>query len=119
MADTPEDSILNTIKTMLGIPIEIPDFDMPIKVAINSAILTLGQLGVGTVSGFTVSTSDELWSSYVTETSQLEMIKSYIFLKTELTFDPPTNAFLVTAIKEQIAELEYRLNINAEGDLNA
>jgi hypothetical protein len=119
--DTPvekEDSILNTIKDMVGIPVDIADYDTPIKASINNAILILSQLGVGDPSGFVVTSATQQWSDYITDKTQLGMVRTYLYLKTSLQFDPPTNAFLVTALKDQITELEYRLNCNAEGDFH-
>ena len=119
MAEINEDSILDTIKNIVGIPSDITDFDVPIKASINGAIVTLGQLGVGPSAGFIVTSKDDVWTSITDDITQLPLIKNYISLKTTLIFDAPTNAFLVTAIKEQIQEIEFRLNTNAEGDFDA
>lgn len=107
------DSILDTIKTMLG-PSESDAFDADIMVGINSAITTLTQLGVDCPTGFVVTGSNETWTEYLGSDPRLGMIKTYIYLKTKLGFDPPTSSVLMQAIKDQIAEYEWRI-CNPEG----
>ena len=77
--------------------------------------MVLNQLGVGPKQGFFIRNKDAKWTDYIVDESNIESIKTYIYLRVRLLFDPPTNSFLVEAIKSQIAEIEWRLNVQAEG----
>lgn len=110
------DSILLTIKKMLGIAEEYLAFDVDLIVNINSVFLTLNQLGVGPEEPYRIEGSEENWEDFLKDQrSKFAGVETYVYLKTRLLFDPPTNSFLVDAIKTQCVELEWRLNIQAEG----
>lgn len=106
-------SILLTVKKMLGIAEEYHAFDLDIIIHINSAFLTLNQLGVGPNDPFQIIDETEIWSDFV-DVSKVPGVQTYVYLKTRLAFDPPTNSFLVDAIQKQIAELEWRMNVQVE-----
>lgn len=108
------DSILITIKKLLGIGESDTAFDTDIIIGINSVFNTLLQLGVGPDSGFSIADATTLWSDYLADMSKLEMVKSYIYMKVRLMFDPPSTGSLMDALKEQIAELEWRLNVQVD-----
>ena len=107
-------SILTTIKKMLGLEEDYTEFDTDIIVLINSALMTLTQLGIGPSSGFLITSAEDTWTSFLGASTELEGVKTYIYLKIRLVFDPPTSASVLEAIKEHLAELEVRLNIQAE-----
>lgn len=111
-------SILTSIKALLGIEEHDPHFDRDIIMNINGALMTLNQLGVGPQEGFVITSEQQTWASLLGTRKDLEGIKMYVYLKTRLTFDPPQNSFLVDAIKQQITELEWRINVQAEGENN-
>lgn len=108
------ESILTSIKKMLGIGEEYAHFDADIIFHINSALMTLNQLGVGPADGFFVTTDEQTWEGFLGESKKLEAVKSYIYLRVKLLFDPPANGTLVESINKQIAEFEWRLNVQAE-----
>jgi hypothetical protein len=111
-----ESSILTSIKKLLGIEEDYTHFDSDITMYINSAFMNLNQLGVGVIGGFKIEDASAEWDDFIDdERFDLEGVKIYIYLKTRLIFDPPQNSFLVEAIKEQIKELEWRLNVQVEG----
>lgn len=110
------ESILQSVKKKLGIMPEYEHFDDEIITGINSAFSILNQLGVGPDEPFTISGSDEVWTDFI-EDGRIELVKSYIPLRVRLLFDPPTNSFLVDSINKQIAEFEFRMNVEAEKDL--
>lgn len=105
-------SILLTVKKMLGIDEAYDAFDTDIITNINSVFLTLNQLGVGP-SGFQIAGDDDEWPDFV-DPIEYPGIQSYVYLKVRLLFDPPTNSFLVENIQKQIDEFEFRLNVQAE-----
>lgn len=107
------DSILLTVKKMLGIAEEYHAFDLDIIVNINSIFLTLNQLGVGPKTPYQILGEEETWSDFV-DTNVVPGVQTYVYLKTRLLFDPPTNSFLVDAIQKQIAELEWRMNVQVD-----
>lgn len=112
------ESILDTIKKMLGIETDYTHFDIDIITNINTTFLNLQQIGVGPKSGFSITDNTTKWNDYISG-ENLEAVKTYIYLKVRLLFDPPTNAFLVDAMERQIREIEWRLNVQVEGgDLN-
>ncbi len=108
-------SILTSIKKLLGITAIDTSFDTDVLMGINSALMSLQQLGVGPDSGFLISSADDEWSDLLGDRIDLESAKLYVYLKTKLFFDPPQNSFLVEAIKNQISELDFRINVQAEG----
>ncbi len=109
-------SILTSIKTLLGIEDCDHHFDGDIIMNINGALMTLNQLGVGPPEGFSITSKQQTWASLMGDRKDLEGIKMYIYLKTRLAFDPPQSGFLVESIKQQISELEWRINVQAEGE---
>lgn len=80
---------------------------------INSAFSVLTQLGVGPEAGFYIEDSEAVWSDFVND-SRLEMIKTYVYLKVKLVFDPPSSSAVMEAINRQISELEWRINVTAD-----
>lgn len=107
-------SILGTIKKMLGLVDEIEEFDLDIIVLINTAFNTLTQLGVGPIQGYLISSKQDSWSDFIGNDPRFEMVKTYVFLKVKTVFDPPVSSFILEAYKEQIKELEWRLNIQVD-----
>jgi hypothetical protein len=103
------ESILNTIKKMLGLSIDDTSFDVDILVNINSAFMILNQLGVGPEEAFSIQDSSIEWPAYFLTDTIYEAVKTYIYLKVKLMFDPPTTSFHISAIERQVVELEWRL----------
>lgn len=116
MADEPVEptakSILDTAKKMLGIPSTDTSFDADIISNINSAFMTLNQLGIGPETPYLIKSNEEVWGDFMSH--DLEMfggLEMYMYLKTKLGFDPPTTSFTIDAIKQQIEELEQRFSM--------
>lgn len=104
------ESILTSIKKMLGIAEEYDPFDPDIIMHINSAIMNLTQIGVGPSEGFFIEDERTTWGDFVQDATHLQAIKSYIYLKVKLLFDPPTNSTVLEAHQKLITEYEWRLN---------
>jgi len=113
------ESIFTTIKTLLDVHTDDDSFDADILTYINSALYSLRQIGVGPKEGFVVTGADQTWSEFSTNASLIGEVKTYIQQKVRLLFDPPNNSFLVSAIQENLKELEFRLNMDGEGALDA
>lgn len=111
-------SILLTVKKMLGIAEEYKAFDIDIIVDINATFLTLNQLGVGPSTPFQITGDDEIWSDFINP-EEMPGIQTYIYMRTRLMFDPPTNSFLVDSMKKQCEEFEWRMMMQAEWNKNA
>lgn len=107
------DSILTTIKEMLGVPEEYAHYDGQIIRHINSALMTLRQLGIGP-KGFKILSDEQTWQDFLGESDDLETTVTYVYEKVKMNFDPPTSAFVMDAMKEQSKEDEWRLNVQAE-----
>lgn len=108
----PKNSILTSIKKLLGITESCTDFDTDIIMHINTVLMTLNQLGIGT-EGFQIEDKNAVWSEFI-ESDKLAATKSYVHLRVKLLFDPPLNSAIIEAIKESIRELEWRLNVRVE-----
>ena len=108
------DSILTSIKKLLGITEEYEHFDQDIIIHINSVFMILNQLGVGPSNGFSITDKTAVWSDFISEGVNLESVKSYIYLKVRLLFDPPTTSAVMESMNRMISELEFRLNVSAE-----
>lgn len=111
-----ENSILNDIKSMLGPTYDDESFDTDIIIYINSTFTILRQLGVGPKDGYQIKDKNNIWSEFVKDIEGLDAVKTYIYLKVKLVFDPPLNASLVEAFNTQVKELEWRLNVSVESD---
>lgn len=109
-----DESILTSIKKLLGIAKEYTNFDTDIMIHINTVFMTLNQLGVGPSTGFRIKDASTLWSSYIKDEDDLDAVKTYIYLKVKLVFDPPLSSAVMEANKQMINELEWRLNVQAE-----
>lgn len=109
------ESILNTIKKLLNIQKDCDHFDDSITVLINSVFLNLHQLGIGPDEGFSITGEDDTWDDFIGDSGlKYEAVKTYVYLKVWLLFDCPTNSSLISHIQSQIAELEWRLNVQKE-----
>lgn len=108
------DSILTSIKKMLGITEDYTHFDTDIVMHINSVFSILTQLGVGPPEGFYIQDKTTIWYEYISDPNKIEMVKSYMYLKVRLLFDPPSSSSVIEAFNKQISEFEWRLNIAVE-----
>lgn len=108
------DSILTSIKKMLGITEEYEHFDADLIMYINSAFMILTQMGVGPSEGFRIKDKTSVWDGFVSPEDNLESVKTYVYMKVKLMFDPPTSSAVMESMKNVISELEWRLNVEAE-----
>lgn len=108
------ESILTSIKKLLGITEEYTHFDADIIMHINTVFLNLTQIGIGPSTGFSITDATSVWTDFIPKNPLFEAIKSYTYLKVRLMFDPPQNSSLIEAINRSINELEWRLNVQAE-----
>ena len=107
-------SILTSIKKILGIQDYYDNFDSDLILCINSALAILTQLGVGPEEGFTISNASATWQDFAGEDPRLEMMKSFVHLRVRLLFDPPQNASLADAMEKMAKEFEWRILVAAE-----
>ena len=105
-----DSSILTSIKKLLGIAEEDTSFDQDIIMHINTVFAILAQLGVGPTNGFSIEDDGAIWSDYLGNSTNLELVKSYIYMKVRSMFDPPTSSILADAMSKNISELEWRIN---------
>lgn len=102
-------SILNDVKHNLGLLADDTSFDSDVMMHINSAISVLTQLGAGPVEGYEITSAGNTWDEFVDD-KRLNSVKSYIFLKVTLMFNPPGTGFVLSSYERQIKELEFRIN---------
>ena len=108
------ESILTSIKKLLGITEEYDQFDPDIIMHINSVFMILTQLGVGPAEGFSIEDDTAVWTDFIQDAKKLESVKTYIYMKVKLAFDPPLSSAVIESMKRMIDELEWRLNVAAE-----
>lgn len=108
------ESILTSIKKLLGIEEEYTHFDNDIIMHINSVFSVLTQLGVGPSDGFVITDESSTWEDFVEEKQTIEMVKSYTYLKVKLLFDPPSSSSVMESTNRLISEFEWRLNAAVE-----
>lgn len=108
------ESILTSIKKLLGMTAEYKIFDSDIIMHINSVFMILNQLGVGPKNGFRIEDDTTVWKDFVDDDEYLDAVKSYMHLKVKLLFDPPLNSAVMNATNQMLSELEWRLNVKAE-----
>ncbi|HPT61512.1 MAG TPA: hypothetical protein PLN81_07965 [Bacillota bacterium] len=107
-------SILTSTKQILGIAEDYTPFDLDIITHINAALSTAAQLGVGPSSGFFIESDAEDWTDLHLPGTQLSLLKTYVYLRVRMLFDPPSTGYLVTAMENQLEQYEWRLNIFRE-----
>lgn len=111
------ESILESIKKLLGIGAEYTHFDMDVIIYVNSVFAILAQAGVGPEEGFSIVDDSTTWDDFVPSGSIVHtMVKTYVLMKTKLVFDPPTNSSHLKALEESIEEYEWRLNVAADSN---
>lgn len=110
------ESILTSIKKLLGMTEEYTHFDHDITMHINSVFKILKRLGVGPAEGFRIEGASTTWDEFIPDGQNLEDVKSYMYMKVKLLFDPPDGSAHMTAMKEAIAEFEFQLNLEADSD---
>jgi hypothetical protein len=108
------ESILNSTKKIIGIDSSYTAFDQDIIMHINSTFATLNQLGVGPVEGFMISNSTPVWNDILDSDLRLNSVKSYVYLRVRLLFDPPSTSYAMSAIQDQITELGWRISTYRE-----
>lgn len=109
-----EQSILKSTKKVLGLSEDYTVFDLDVLTHVNGVFTTLHQLGVGPGTGFMIEDDTALWTDFLVPTPDLNAVKSYVFLRVRLLFDPPSTSFHLEAMNNQIKELEWRLNVSRE-----
>lgn len=101
---------------MLGIVEDYEHFDADLVMHINSVLAILTQIGIGPPDGFMIEDKAAEWSEFIGGSAELPMVKSYVFLKVKLLFDPPLSTAVLECYKAQISEYEFRLNITEGGE---
>ena len=112
-------SILKSTKKLLGIHEDYTVFDIDVMTHINAAFSVLQQLGVGPVDGYMIEDADDVWTDFDVPDNLLKLVRSYIFLKVKMSFDPSPTSFHLESMNRQIQELEWRMNVSREEALAA
>lgn len=108
------DSILNSVKKLIGPDYDYGPFDRDLIMHINSAFMVLNQIGLGPTMPYHILSSEETWTEFMSDVENYLSVVDYVYLRCRLIFDPPTSSFVLTSLKEQMQELEWRLNVIAE-----
>lgn len=110
-----EQSILLSTKKILGLPADYTVFDHDVITHINTAFSILTQLGVGPINGYMIEGAEEMWDEFLPPLDpQYNSVKTYVYLKVRQLFDPPQTSYLISAVDNQVRELEWRLNVHRE-----
>lgn len=110
------ESVLTSIKKLLGIASDYEHFDTDIIIHINSVLMTLNQLGIGPDIPATITSTNDTWVTTLGNISNVEAVKTYIYLKVRMLFDPPSSSSVIEAMNRQISELEWRLCAQIENN---
>ena len=113
------DSILTSVKKIIGISEEDESFDTDLIIHINSVLMILNQLGVGPEDGFSITDKSAVWTDVIGDNKFIEAVKTFVGLKVRLIFDPPTSSAVLDSINKTISELEWRINAMVENKANA
>jgi len=108
-----DESILDTIKKLLGIAAEETAFDTDIIALINNALLAVQQLGVGPSNGLAITSAAETWNDLLSDDTLLGAVQMYIYAKVRIIFDPPSSS-MMSALQESMRETEWRLNVQVD-----
>ena len=107
------DSILISIKKYLGLDAEYDHFDPDVIMCVNTVFGILNQLGVGPTLGFQITGDSETWTDFLGDRNDLATVKSFVYMKVKLMFDPPSNSFLIDSTNKILSELEWRITNQA------
>jgi hypothetical protein len=110
-----ETSILKSTKKILGLAEDYEAFDLDVITHINASFSTLSQLGVGPDVGFAIEDATSEWTDFIDAGPQLNQVKTFVYLKTRMLFDPPTTSYLIGAFEKQLEEVTWRINTLREG----
>ena len=113
------DSILTSVKKIIGISEEDESFDTDLIIHINSVLMILNQLGVGPEDGFSITDKSAVWTDAIGDNKLIEAVKTFVGLKVRLIFDPPTSSAVLDSINKTISELEWRINVIVENKANS
>ena len=109
-----KESILASIKKLLNIDVEDTSFDIDIVMLINGEFMILQQLGIGPEEGFSIQDDTTCWTDYVDDAKLIDTVKTFVYMRVRMIFDPPASSVVADAINNRISELEWRLNVWAE-----
>lgn len=109
-----EDSILNSVKIQLGIPKDHTEFDEQLIRHINSVFISLYQIGAGPDDGFSIESKDDEWNEFSENQMLVNAVSEYMYLKVKTLFDPSTSSAVGDSIKDQLKELEFRINVASD-----
>jgi hypothetical protein len=112
-----EESILNSTKKVLGLSEGYTAFDLDIITHINLAFSIVNDLGVGPTGGFYIEDKTSLWSDFVASPTQLATLRTYVFLKVRMLFDPPATSFAIEMMTKQVEEYEWRMSTRREVEI--
>ena len=112
-----EESILTSIKKLLGIAEEYTQFDTDLIIHINTVLSVLGQIGVGSDGRQSITDKNTTWESFMGSEVKLDMVKSYVYLKVKLLFDPPQSSAVMDAMNRTIGELEWRIFVETDPEI--
>lgn len=105
------DSILEDVKKLMNLDPSYDVFDRDLILHVNSVFSTLTQLGVGPPEGFIILDDVGEWTDFLSSDNRLNAVKSYVYLRVRLLFDPPATSFGITALENQAREMEWRLQV--------
>lgn len=108
------ESILNSVKKMIGIDQDYTVFDVDIITHTNTAFSILHQLGVGPDEGFEVTDNTQTWTEFMGDDPRLNFVKSWVMLKVKMLFDPPQSSALIDSANRLLSELEWRINVSVD-----
>ena len=108
------ESVLTSIKKMLGIVEEYTHFDADLIMHINSVLSILNQIGVGPSEGFSIEDKQDVWTDFIPQSPKLEFVKSYVYMKVKLLFDPPISSAAIESTNQLTSELEWRIQVAAD-----
>lgn len=111
------ESILTSIKKLLGIAEEYTHFDQDLIIEINTYLTRLYQVGVGK-ENFYIENADKTWSDFLIDETKYQQAKTYVYLRVRQIFDPPQSSTAIEAMKENIRELEWLLFVDADPKLS-
>ena len=114
---TISESILDSTKKVLGLETDYDVFDVDVIMHVNSVLSTLNQLGIGPDEGFAIEDATPTWSDFLEDVKPLNNVKSYVYLRVRMLFDPPTTSFLQESMQKQILEFEWRISTYRESQI--
>lgn len=111
-----EESIYNSIVSLLGSDADYTPYQGDFIVLINSALARLNQLGAGPSEVFQITGPSETWDQFSSDKYVQAQARMFAYYTLKLSWDPPSAGFVLESFKELRKETEWLLEAHCSSN---